>query len=270
MRRLSLRGLVIAAVLIGLTIGSGASARTAADDVTIQVFLRDGNNLTTTSRLNFQLVFEVESGSGVEQPITIRTQLPVGLRWGTDGPDPAEGCMGTDPAICATKMQPNEVGTIGAGYLWDVVAEHPGVYEITASVEPTEPDPDVSNNTDTFRVEVTAAPAPPGGSGGSGGGGSASATASAARLAPAKPRAGATVAATVRVTAGGAAIRPSRVACAGSIGMIRLKGVPKAASGSAICTFRTPRAAKGKTLRGSVAFTARGQRFTKRFSATLG
>ena len=69
-------------------------------------------------------------------------------------PDPGEGCTGTAPAICATKMRPNEVGTIGAGYVWDVVADRPGIYEITASVEPTEPDPDLSNNTDTFRFEV--------------------------------------------------------------------------------------------------------------------
>jgi hypothetical protein len=162
------------------------------------------------------------------------------------------------------------IGTIGAGYLWDVVAERPGVYEITASAEPTELDPNLSNNTDTSRFEVTPASAPPAGGGGSGGGGSASATAGAARLTPAKPRAGATVAATVRVTAGGAVIRPSGVACTASIGTTRLKGMPKAARGAATCTFRTPTAAKGKSLRGSVDFTARGQRFTKRFSATLG
>jgi hypothetical protein len=74
----------------------------------------------------------------------------------------------------------------------------------------------------------------------------------------------------VPVSAGGSPIRPAAVACAGSIGGTKLKGSPKAASGTASCTFRPPRAAKGKTLRGSVSFTARGTRFTKRFSAKLG
>lgn len=51
-------------------------------------------------------------------------------------------------------MKPNEVGTVGAGYVWDVVADRAGTYEITASVTATEPDPDTSDNTHTFRFEV--------------------------------------------------------------------------------------------------------------------
>lgn len=187
---------------------------------------------------------EIESTSGVEQPITIRTGLPDGLRWGSDGPDPGEGCTGTAPAICATRVRPNEVGTIGAVYVWDVVADRPGVYEITASAEPTEP--------------------------GGGGGGGATVSASVAKLSPAKPRAGSTVAATVRVTDGGAPVRPTAIACTGTIGSAKIKGTGKAASGTASCVYRTPKAAKGKTLKGTVSFTARGRKFTKRFSARLG
>ncbi|HUF75777.1 MAG TPA: hypothetical protein VMM35_05830, partial [Longimicrobiales bacterium] len=54
-----------------------------------------------------------------------------------------------------------------------------------------------------------------GGGGGSGGGGTG-VSASAAKLTPAKPKAGSAVTATVRVTAGGAPIRPTGIACAGS------------------------------------------------------
>jgi len=97
----------------------------------------------------------------------------------------------------------------------------------------------------------------------------AAAVASAARLAPAKPKAGRAVTATVRVTAGGASVKPTKVACKGAIGKKKLKGKPRAAIGSAKCTYRTPRAAKGKRLKGSVAFTARGKRFTKRFAVKL-
>jgi hypothetical protein len=169
-------------------------------------------------------------------------------------------------------MQPNEVGTIGAGYLWDVVADRAGVYEITASVEPTEPDPELSNNTDTFRFEVTQPTSGGGGTGGggSGGGGAVSASAGAVKLTPAKPRAGSLVTATVRVTAGGAPVRPTGLTCAGTIGSAKLKGTGKTASGSATCVYRTPKSAKSKTLRGSVSFIARGTKFTKRFSARLG
>jgi hypothetical protein len=73
----------------------------------------------------------------------------------------------------------------------------------------------------------------------------------------------------VRVTAGGAPVRPTKVACTGSIGKAKLKGKPRAAAGSAKCGYKTPRAAKGKRLKGSVSFTARGKRFTKRFSIRL-
>jgi hypothetical protein len=90
-----------------------------------------------------------------------------------------------------------------------------------------------------------------------------------AKVAPAKPKAGRAVTATVRVTAGGASVKPTKVACKGAIGKKKLKGKPRAAIGSAKCTYRTPRAAKGKRLKGSVAFTARGKRFTKRFAVNL-
>lgn len=165
-------------------------------------------------------------------------------------------------------MRPNEIGTIGAGYVWDVVADRPGVYEITASVEPTEPDPDLSNNTDTFRFEVVQPTSGGGGTGGGGGG--ATVSASVVKLSPAKPKASSTVAATVRVTAGGAPVRPTGIACAGTIGSAKVKGTGKAASGTATCLYRTQRSAKGKTLRGTISFSARGTKFTKRFSARLG
>jgi hypothetical protein len=44
----------------------------------------------------------------------------------------------------------------------------------------------------------------------------------------------------------------------------------KAAAGSASCRYCTSKSAKGKTLRGKVAFSARGTKFTKPFAAKLG
>lgn len=235
----------------------------AADDVSIQVFLHEGNLTTTTNGLAFDIVAEVESASGVVQRITIEIGLPSGLSWGADGPDPGEGCTGTAPAVCATEMRPNEVGTVGSGYHWNVVADRPGIYEISALVTPTEADPDSSNNTDTFRFEVVAESA------GGGGGGPASVTASAASLTPKPIKAGSIVTASVRIVLGGTPVRPSGVACAGRIGGAKVRGVPKAIRGRASCTYRTTLAARGKTLRGSVAFTARGERYVRRFAARL-
>lgn len=227
------------------------------------VGLQMSRSPNSTTGLNFKIFVEVVSTSGVEQEFTARISLPAGLRWGSDGPDPSEGCTGAEPAVCKQQMLRNQVGTVGGGWAWDVIAERAGFYEITAAVEPVEPDPDISNNTSLFRFEVKQEA--------SGGGGSTGpdAVASAVKLVPAKPRAGAAVAATVRVTTDGAPVTPTRIACAGAIGSVKAKGTGKAARGTATCIYRTPSSAKGKVLRATVSFTAGTTRFTKRFSVRL-
>ncbi len=234
-----------------------AAGAPAADDVSILVHFRA--NTTPTTPPNFSIYVEIESASGVDQSVTVRTTLPAGLDWGADAPSAAEGCTTGNPTTCTRRLRQNEVGTYQAVWLWDVVAARPGSYEIVATVDPTEPDPDPSDNMARFRFEVVQ-PA----------GGGATVTASAVKLKPAKPKAGSVVSASVRVSAGAAPVRPSRIACAGTLGAAKLQGTPRAASGSATCRYRTPKAAKGKTLRGSISFTARGKRFTKRFAAKLG
>ena len=97
----------------------------------------------------------------------------------------------------------------------------------------------------------------------------ATVSAGAAKLTPAKPKAGSLVTASVRVTAGGAPIRPTASPASDarrSEGTAHREphGQPRS------CRYRTSKAAKGKTLTGSVSFTARGKKFTKRFSARLG
>lgn len=244
-------------------------ARPAADDLRISVHLRGAGN--TVNSLNFQIGVEVETSAGVEQTVVVRTALPPGLSWGADAPDPTEDCITANPAVCTTRLRANEVGTISLDWLWDVVAERPGKYEITASVTPTDSDPDLSNNTDTFKLEVTQPTTGGGGGGGSGGsgGGGTDVAASAVRLAPSKPKAGSTVVASVRVTKSGSPVRPIGVTCAASIGSAKVKGSPRAASGVASCLFKTPRSGKGKTLSGTIAFRAGGAAFTKRFVAKL-
>ena len=262
---------ILAVAPVGvLTTTAGASPD--ADDLSLRVQLARGFNGTQdtkTTGLNFRIAVVVDSSSGVPQTITMTIGLPAGLHWGNDGPDPSEGCDGTSPATCKQALQSNAAGTVGGGWIWDVVADQPGVYEVGASVEGEQVDPNPTNNATTFRFEVVQPST--GGSPGAGGGGSAGASVSASgvKLAPARPRAGSTVVASVRVTKGGSPVRPSAVACAATVGKTKLRGGPKSASGVASCLFKTPAGAKGKTFAGSLSFTAGGARFTKRFSARL-
>jgi hypothetical protein len=82
-------------------------------------------------------------------------------------------------------------------------------------------------------------------------------------------RAGSIVTASVRIVLGGSPVRPLRVTCAGTIGDGKVRGVPKATRGKASCIYRTTTAAMGLTLRGAVSFTARGERYVRRFAVRL-
>jgi hypothetical protein len=199
----------------------------------------------------------------------VRFELAPGLRFATGRPDvDAEKCSSTPTVAECRVTDPLPPGSEEVGWQWEIVAERSGSYAMRAEVlDLSTTDSDLADNTTTMTVVLSAAE---GGGGGGGGGGSATTTATAAKLTPAKPKAGTAVVASVRVQAGGAPVRPTRVACIATVGSLKLRGTPRAASGQALCTFRTPRTANGKLLRGSVAFTARGQRFTKRFSERLG
>lgn len=264
MRLTFLRAFLGSTVLVAL-LPAAVPAQPSADDVSIQVFLESGNTMTSTRGPNFLIRVEIESFSGVRQTVDVTVDLGPGLRWGNDGPDPSELCTTATPATCRAGLEPNPVGTIGLGWQWDVVADAPGAHRITASVQPTEPDPETSNNRDTLDFQVL----PAAGGGGGGGGAGARLTAGAAMLTPAPIKAGSIVTAAVRIVLGGAPVRPTGVTCAGTIGGAKVRGVPKAIRGKASCTYRTTLAAKGKTLRGSVAFSARGERYVRRFAARL-
>ena len=82
-------------------------------------------------------------------------------------------------------------------------------------------------------------------------------------------RAGSIVTASVRIVLDGVPARPVRVTCAGTIGGAKVRGVPNATRGKASCTYRTTSAARGRTLSGAVSFTARGERYVRRFAVRL-
>jgi hypothetical protein len=230
------------AVFAAAAAATSVSARTAADDVTVLVQLwKSGRAVPGTQTTPpFKLGFSIDAAAGVIQSVTMTVSLPQGIEWGSDVARSGGGLSGRLARSLHTGLTVSGGGTVGGGWFWDVVASRPGTYEVTASVTATEPNPNLSNNTHTLRFEVVQPR--------TGGSGAGTVSTSAAKLSPAKPKAGRVVSATVRVTAGGAPVRPSAVACTATAGGVKLKGVPKARVGFASCAYRPPLSAMGKTL----------------------
>jgi hypothetical protein len=252
---------------IALVLATTSTARTAANDVGIQVGIGSlgviENDKTTVPR-DFSL--SVVVAGDAPAPVTVDLKSSPALQLGTPASGSAGTCSGTSELICSGALNQTAGGTY-ALWSWRVISAEPGDYVITASATSPEADPDLSNNSRAFAFRV--AQPISGGGGGGGGGGSSSFTASRAKLSPARPKAGASVVATVRVTKDGSAVRPSRVKCAAKAGTTTLKGKAKAAMGSASCTFKTPASAKGKSLRGTVTVSALGKTIRRTFSAGL-
>jgi hypothetical protein len=265
-RRQHLLVLSSLAAVTFLAAAVSASARAVDDDVLLSVQTRipGSQDTTPTAGESFKLVFGIDTHAGVVQTVKLTVSLPAGLHWGADGPDPGEGCEGTSPAVCSQKLVSSGVGTVGGGYEWDVIADAPGAYDVPASVEATEPDPNPANNTATYHLVVAAVP-PSGGTSG----GKATVTAGLAHITPGKPRAGGGVRASVQVSMSGSPVRPTHVACTGRIGGAALHGAAVAAPGSATCRFATPAAARGRILRATIAFSVGGTRITRHASTRL-
>jgi hypothetical protein len=225
----------------------------------------NGGTATVTSR-NFYVFLSASLITPQQATAKVRFELGGGLQWGADNPDPTEGCTSTPTTgECQPALEPIQ-GRSSADWFWTVVAPQDGQYMFKAEiVEASDSDPVSSNNASSITIVVAEVT----GGGGSGGGGSAATTASAVRLSPAQPRAGSSVVASVRVASGGAPVRPTKIVCAATVGKAGLKGTAKAALGSAACVYRTPNAARGRTLRGTVSFTVAGERFRRPFAAKL-
>ena len=250
---------------IALVVATTSTARTAANDVGIQVGIGSlgviENDKTTVPR-DFSL--SVVVAGDAPAPVTVDIKSSPALQLGTPAPGSAGTCSGTSELICNGALDQTAGGTY-ALWSWRVISAEPGAYVITASATSPEADPDHRITVERFLPGCAA----DSGGGGGGGGGGSSVTASRAKLSPARPKAGRSVVATVRVTKDGSAVRPSRVTCAAKAGTTTLKGKAKAASGSASCTFKTPASAKGKSLHGTVTVSALGKTIRRTFSAGL-
>jgi len=261
-----LGALAVVAVLAASQAASARPQTHIVDDVRAEICVAFGQScfagVTSRNQLFFGIVVSAHSGSGVIQSVRLTIQLPPGLSWGSNAPRAAQGCSGTSPAVCTRELTRSEVGGVGESWVWSVVAERAGTYEIRASVTPTETDPDLTNNNVTFRVTVAPPTAPPPPT-------RPQVSASAVSIAPKRPRAGSTVAATVRARAGGASVRPTAVRCTATVGALRVRGSGGAKNGTATCVYRTPRGTAGRTLKGTISFRVRGTLITRRFSVGL-
>jgi hypothetical protein len=89
---------------------------------------------------------------------------------------------------------------------------------------------------------------------------------------PARPAAGKPFAAKLQVARSdtGALLQGGRVICAGRVGAGSVRGTGRFVGREAVCTWRIPANAKGKTFRGSITIVFEGLRATRSFSRKIG
>lgn len=68
----------------------------------------------------------------------------------------------------------------------------------------------------------------------------------------------------------GALVQGGRVTCVGRAGTARLTGTGRFVGRQAVCTFRIPAGAKGKTFRGSITIVFEGLKATRSYSRAIG
>jgi hypothetical protein len=224
----------------------------------------DGQTVTVHA-LKFRGGVRVLGISGADtSTATVRIELPSGLSWGADAPRPSEGCTEGQVVVCQSRPVAVNNPLSDVEWVWDITAASPGSYVIKAEITNTSAaDDNLANNSAAVTVALTS------GGDSNGGGASTSVTASTVKLTPLRPKAGSALVAAVGVTAAGAPVRPTRLACAGTLAGARLTGTPRASRGSATCIFHPPKSARGKTLRGAISLTAHSKRLTRRFAAKL-
>jgi hypothetical protein len=261
-----------AAVACGLILVFGAgpapAGRAAAADVSVDIAvgtvpgettpkLIPRGSTTSVSSLSFKAgIWLEDDGPNPTDVATVRFELPAGLRWGSVTPSASQGCTSSASAAECTAPRSLDASLPGLStyfWEWDVVADAPGSYVFHAElVNSAPPDPNSSNNSSSVTVDVTSV-----------------VKASAVKVRPVHPKAGAVLSARVAVSAGGSTVSPSGVTCSGHIGRAKVAGSGNASTGAAICRYRTPRSAAGKTLRGAVSLTANGTKISRRFAVRL-
>jgi len=268
---------IVAVIVVApgaLAVSAAPAARTVANvsvNITVDQALasrRDNPTIVpnggtkTLSKPNFVAGAVLSSVGPDPVGVRMRLELPPGLHWGSDAPDPSENCTGTvNVGDChtAADLDPNQFRG-DSGWVWDLVADAPGSYILKAEiVETSTPDTDPTDNSSSVTVVIT----------GSDNGGDSGVKTGPVKLSPAALRAGSIVVARVRVTSSGSPTRPTKLACSAKVGALAIRGRAQATVGTATCVFRTQKTMSGKTLRGTLIFTAGGTRVVKHFAAKL-
>lgn len=246
----------VASVSVNITVDQALASRQAIPTVV------PSGGTKTLSKLSFVAGAVLTSVGPDPVGVHMRFELPPGLHWGIDAPDPSENCTGTDTVgDCRTSadLDPNQFRG-DAGWLWNVVADAPGSYVLKAEIlETSTQDSNPTDNSSSVTVVIT----------GSGNGGGSGVTAGEVKLSPAVPRAGSVVVARVRVTSDGSPSRPTKLVCSAKVGAVAIPGSTHATVGTAACALRTQKSMSGKTLRGTLSFTAGEARIVKHFAAKL-
>jgi hypothetical protein len=260
---------VLSALIAGLVAASAPAAQGPSANLSVNIIVgADASHSSIIQRdttiavrkLTFAVGVNIENqGPDEATAARVRLVLPTGLHWGADAPDPSENCVATDTvADCRapTALDATAGARRAAGWIWNVVASTQGRYVLRAElVESTPRDPDPSDDTSTVTALVKTSIGP--------------VVASAARITPSIPRAGAPVSARVRVTVDGTRVTTHAPICTARLPNIAFSWIGRATLGVVTCVYRTPTAARGKTLRGTVGFTAQGKRFVRPFAVTL-
>jgi hypothetical protein len=242
---------VIVAAAGALTVSAAPAARTVASvsvNITVDQALasrRDNPTIVpnggtkTLSRPSFVAGAVLSSVGPDPVGVRMRVELPPGLHWGSDAPDPSGNCTGTvNVGDChtAADLDPNQFRG-DSGWVWNVVADAPGSYILKAEiVETSTPDTDATDNSSSVTVVIT-------GSDKSGGSG---VTTGPVKLSPAAPRAGSVVVARVRVTSSGSPTRPTKLACSAKVGAVAIRGRAQATTERRPASFGRKRPCRGR------------------------
>lgn len=257
-------GLAATLVLVAMLIPGAAVARAASDDFlpalahTALVSARNGGAIANQRfTISAQVVWNGAQNAAGEVKITVT--LPAGISWAGPAAGPGQGCTrSAEQATCAAKVSPGQGTNLAAAFgIGTVVAQSPGTYTFSAAItETSAPDPNPSNNTTSMQVAVGRTPA----------GG--------VKLKPPRPMAGVTVVAAMsvwsRTDQETFPLDTGSVSCTAVIGKAKLPARGALSAGRATCTMKTPKTAKGKTLKGTMTASAGGAQLTRSFSTRVG
>ena len=142
---------IVAVIVVApgaLAVSAAPAARTVANvsvNITVDQALasrRDNPTIVpnggtkTLSKPNFVAGAVLSSVGPDPVGVRMRLELPPGLHWGSDAPDPSENCTGTvNVGDChtAADLDPNQFRG-DSGWVWDVVADAPGSYILKAEI----------------------------------------------------------------------------------------------------------------------------------------